>query len=91
MERGDSAGAAVDWAAAVKPIKRVRRKVMGGLVDMRIYQDGSMLARCDHPSNDPEIEMAMAGRVLAVAREVFAAHGLQPPIMRPVVWKDDPA
>jgi hypothetical protein len=49
-----------------------------------------MRARCDHPSNDPEVEMAMAGAVLRVAREAFARAGLPMPVMQPVTWRDDP-
>jgi hypothetical protein len=49
-----------------------------------------MRCRLDHPSNDPEIEMAMAGRLLRVAREVFAKNGLGEVIMHPVAWRDDP-
>ena len=74
----------------MKPILRTRRRLWGGLVDIRIYPDGSMRTRCDHPTNDPEIEMAMAGHVLRVAREVFVKHGLPAPVMRPVTWNDDP-
>lgn len=73
-----------------KLVKRVRRQLMGGRYDMRIYDDGHIRARFDHLSNDPEIEMAMGGRLLKVARAVFAEHGLPEPILGPVTWRDDP-
>lgn len=71
-------------------VKRVRRRVMGGRMDMRVYSDGSVRARMDHPSNDPEIEMAMAGRFYRVAREAFASVGLGEPILGPISWRNDP-
>lgn len=67
-------------------VKRIRRKAMGGTFDVRLYSDNTMRVRCDHPSNDPEIEMAMAGRVLRLAREHFGT-GVR---MGPVAWRDDP-
>lgn len=77
-------------AARKRLVIRSRRRVMGGLIDIRVYADGSLRARCDHPSNDPEIECAMAGRVLRVAREVYRARGLAAPTALPMVWRDDP-
>ena len=77
-------------SAPKRLVKRTRRRVMGGLIDIRVYSDGSMRARCNHPSNDPEVECAMAGRVLRVAREVYAANGLGDPIFGPMAWRDDP-
>ena len=67
-------------------VKRMRRRLWGGTVDIRLYSDNTIRARCDHPSNDPEIEMAMAGRVLNRAREVYG------PDVRfgPMTWRDDP-
>lgn len=57
---------------------------------MRIFADGSMRARCDHPSNDPEIEFAMVGRVYGLARDVFKRHGRGEPILGAMTWRDDP-
>ena len=70
--------------------RRVRRKFMGGRMEVRIYTDGSMRVHVDHPSNDPEIEMAMAGRIYGWARQKFAEEGLPPPVIGPVRWNDDP-
>lgn len=73
-----------------KLYRRIRRKLCGGTMDMRIYTDGTMRARLDHPSNDPEIEMAMAGRLLRECRAYFEAQGLPEPVMEPIAWRDDP-
>jgi hypothetical protein len=70
-------------------VKRLRRKVMGGLVDIRIYSDGRVRGRCNHPSNDPEIEMAMAGRFIRVSRELFLSLGIEP-IVDLGKWRSDP-
>ena len=70
-------------------VKRMRRKAMGGRIDMRIYSDGSMHVRCDHPSNDPEVELAMGGRVIKLARKAFADLGLEVKV-GPMRWRDDP-
>lgn len=67
-------------------VKRMRRRMWGGTVDIRLFDDNTIKARCDHPSNDPTIEFAMAGRVLKVAREVFGPDVK----MQPVTWRDDP-
>jgi len=61
-----------------------------GRYDMRIYSDGSMHVRFDHPSNDPEIEMAMAGAAIRLMRRIFADLGFAVPIFGPMTWRDDP-
>jgi hypothetical protein len=73
-----------------KLMKRVRRRMMGGRVDIRIYANGTCRFRVDHPSNDPEIEFAMAGRLYRLAREAFAQVGLDEAVLRPITWRDDP-
>lgn len=73
-----------------KFIRRFRRKVWGGLLTIRVYEDGTAKMRFDHPSNDPEIEMWAAGRLLKLVPQWFADTGLQVSI-GPVTWKDDPA
>ncbi len=71
-------------------VKRIRRKAMGGRYEVRIYDTGRVRIRVDHPSNSPEIEFAMAGRLYAIARDVFAAHGVGAPVISDVRWQDDP-
>lgn len=73
-------------------LKRTRRRLMGGVADIRVLQEPNgfiVRARCDHPSNDPEIEMAMAGRVVSRFRSVFKDAGLEV-IIGPTSWRDDP-
>lgn len=70
-------------------VKRMRRKLWGGLVDVRVYSDGTVRARCDHPSDDPEIEMAMAGRFIRVYRELFLSLGIEP-VVDLGKWRSDP-
>lgn len=67
-------------------VRRIRRKMWGGRFDMRIYNDGHMRVRFDHPSNDPEVELAMAGAAIRLIHEKvgdLVAVG-------PIVWRDDP-
>ncbi len=71
-------------------VLRTRRKVLGGRMDMRVYSDGSMRCRLDHPSNDPAAEMAMAGVIYSRIREVFRNLGMELPTLGPVTWRDDP-
>lgn len=47
-----------------KLVKRVQRKAMGGTVYARVYDDGSVRIRTDHPSNDPAVEIAMAAAAI---------------------------
>ena len=73
-------------------LKRSRRRLWGGVVDIRVLQgDGGLIVRVrsDHPSNDPEVEMAMAGRVVSRFRSVFKDAGLEV-VIGPMQWRDDP-
>ena len=69
--------------------KRYRRKLWGGRVDARIYTDGSVRFRVDHPSNDPAIELAMGGAVLSMARDIYAKLEI-PFEVGAIRWNDDP-
>lgn len=72
-----------------KLVKRIRRRMWGGLATIRVYDDGSARMRFDHPSDDPEIEMAMAGHAIRLAREIFQREGL-PLNLGPMTWRSDP-
>jgi len=79
----------------VKPklYKRVRRKLPNnnGKAEFRIYEDGSVRVRVDHPSNDPGIEIMLAGMILHDFRIAGEALGIVLKPSGPLVWKDDPA
>ena len=73
-----------------KLVRRVRRRcVWGGRYDLRVYDDGTARIRVDHPSNDPEVELAIAGATMKVARQVFADAGMRVDF-GPITWRDDP-
>jgi len=69
--------------------RRIRRQAMGGRFDLRVYDDGTMHIRLDHPSNDPGTELAMVAASLRIARRIFADAGLGLNI-GPITWRDDP-
>lgn len=71
-----------------KLVRRVRRKMWGGRLEMRIYDDATCRIRVDHPSNDPAIEMAMIGEVASLARSRFKDLGYELTI-GPAQWRDD--
>lgn len=75
---------------SAKLIKRMRRKVMGGLVTVRVYDDGTAKIRCDHPSNDPEIELQMVGRFIKGVRRARAELGIGEPDIDIGRWRSDP-
>jgi hypothetical protein len=56
---------------------------------MRFYADGSARVHTNHPSNDPEIELAMGGRAFKVIREAYKNVGFTA-AAGPIVWRDDP-
>ena len=62
---------------------------MGGLVEIRVYSDGTARVRVDHPSNDPAVEFAMLGIVFSLQRQAYAAAGI-PFRPGPMRWHDDP-
>ena len=66
----------------MKAVRRIRRKMLGAKVEVRLYEDGSMRLRVDHPSNDPGLEIAIAGSLISTL-------GARP--SGPMTWKDDPA
>lgn len=70
-------------------VKRIQRKAMGGMVYVRIYDDGSIRARTDHPSNDPEVELEMLERLLHPIIEGFRQLGSAAQISH-IAWNDDP-
>ena len=70
-------------------IKRQQRSFWGGKVFIRYYSDGSIRVRCDHPSDDPGVEIAMAGATISILRNAMAGVGLDPTI-GPLRWKSDP-
>jgi hypothetical protein len=77
---------------APKLAKRIRRRLYGAKFEFRIYEDGSVRCRVDHPSNDPGTEMALLGIVVAGLGKTFDALGIGP--LRPtgpMTWKDDPS
>jgi hypothetical protein len=71
-------------------VKRMQRKAMGGTVYARVYHDGSVRVRTDHPSNDPAIEIAMAAVMFRALQTTFQASGLDLRIAGPLHWRDDP-
>ena len=75
--------------ARPKLVKRIRRRMWGGKWECRIYDNNTVRIKVDHPSNDPEVEMAMAGASIRLARETFASYGLGIKV-GPVQWRDDP-
>ena len=73
-----------------KLIKRFQRKALGGMVFGRIYDNGTVRIRTDHPSNDPAIEIAMAAVIIGVVREKGREVGVDYRVSGPLHWRDDP-
>lgn len=71
-------------------VKRMQRKVLGGTAYVRIYSDGSMRLRFDHPSNSLAVETAMAGLLVETMQAAGRVHGIE---LTPgcMAWRDDPA
>ena len=72
-----------------KLVKRYQRKLYGGTVYIRLYEDGRVRVRTDHPSNDAATELAMAAAVLGPLTDSFRAYGIEPEL-GPVTWRSDP-
>ena len=67
----------------------MQRKAMGGMVYARVYDDGTVRVRTDHPSNDPAVEIAMTAVVIGALQESYRAHGMTMRIAGPLTWRDD--
>jgi hypothetical protein len=71
-------------------VKRIQRKAMGGMVYGRVYSNGDVRIRTDHPSNDPAVEMAMAAYVIGLVRAFGKEKGVEFRVSGPMHWHDDP-
>lgn len=75
-----------------KLYKRIRRHLLGAKVEFRMYEDGAIRIRVDHPSNDPGFEIALGGLILQQLAKNWNAAGLGPlRLAGPIHWNDDPA
>jgi hypothetical protein len=74
-----------------KLVKRMQRKALGGMVYARLYDDGTVRVRVDHPSDDPAVEIAMTASVIRALQETYRNHGLPAPkLAGPLTWRSDP-
>ncbi len=71
-------------------VRRWERKMDGGVVHIRLYDDGHVRVRTDHPTNDAAIEIAMAAKVIAALTDSMQAFGVEPQL-GPLQWRSDPA
>ena len=67
-------------------MKRVRRKILGAAVEIRVRKDGTIRLKVDHPSNDPGTETMIAGLVM------YAIQAISDLDWKPgsLFWRDDP-
>ena len=72
-----------------KLLKRYQRKLYGGTVYLRLYEDGRVRVRTDHPSNDAATELMMAAAVIGSLGDVMRSHGIEPQL-GPITWRSDP-
>lgn len=70
--------------------KRIRRKRFGANVDVRIYEDGTLRIRVDHPSDDPGVEIGIVRQILEAMNRAGKDSGMKYETDGTFIWKSDP-
>jgi hypothetical protein len=66
------------------------RYLDGAEVKCEYGSDGRLRLIIDHPSNDPEIEIRIGMKAVAMLRDAFVRAGETPPEMMHMIWRNDP-
>ena len=67
-----------------------KREFEGGTITCEYAEGGHIRLVVDHPSNDPETEVRLGMKAVALLRKHFEKAGLPVPEMTHFIWRSDP-